>query len=96
MKIIRLVRSESPEKKWDVYLEKDGKEHKVSFGARGYQDFTEHHDEARKQLYLARHKAREDWQDPLTPGFWSRWLLWNKRSVRASLADLKARFDLTS
>ena len=33
----------------------------VSFGAAGYSDFTTHKDEARKDNYIKRHQANEDW-----------------------------------
>jgi hypothetical protein len=72
----------------------DGKTRTVRFGAAGMSDFTKHKDEARKQRYLDRHSAREDWNDPTTAGFWSRWLLWNKPTITDSLQDLKRRFDL--
>lgn len=72
----------------------DGRTRIVRFGAAGMSDYTKHKDEERKRRYLERHKARENWEDPLTAGFWSRWLLWNKPKIRESLADLKARFDL--
>ena len=72
----------------------DGKTKTVRFGAYGMSDFTKNKDEERKQRYLDRHRAREDWNDITTAGAWSRWLLWNKPTIRESLADLKSRFDL--
>ena len=66
----------------------------VHFGATGYQDFTQHGDEKRKAAYLARHEARETWtlQGVKSAGFWARWLLWNKPSLSASIADVNRRF----
>jgi hypothetical protein len=66
----------------------------VHFGARGYEDYTTHRDAARKARYVLRHRAREQWgmAGVRTPGFWSRWLLWNRPSLRASLADMRRRF----
>ena len=96
-KIVKIVPSASSTKKYDVFLrDKEGKEHKVSFGAKGYSDFTKHKDEERKKLYIARHKAREDWtrSGVLTAGFWSRWVLWNKPALRASIEDTRIRFNL--
>lgn len=49
---------------------------KVRFGALGYSDFLLHGDIARRDRYLKRHIEREDWTDPDTAGFWSRWILW--------------------
>ena len=70
----------------------------VHFGVTGYQDFTQHGDEERKASYLARHKAREDWtlEGAQTAGFYARWLLWNKTSLAASIADLNRRFTSLS
>jgi len=66
----------------------------VYFGDNRYGDYTTTGDESRKENYLARHRAREDFSDPTTAGFWSANLLWNKPSVRASLADIQRRFNL--
>lgn len=72
----------------------DGRTRTVRFGAAGMSDFTKHRDEERKQRYLDRHRDRENWNDITTPGAWSRWLLWNKPTIAASLQDLKQRFGL--
>jgi hypothetical protein len=81
--------------KYAAVIEYDGRVKTVKFGAYGMSDFTKHKDEERKKRYLSRHSGMgEDWNDPLTAGFWSRWLLWNKPTIRESLADLKSRFQL--
>jgi hypothetical protein len=64
------------------------------FGDSAYQDFTQHGNRRRKLLYLARHEKNEDWSDPYTAGFWSRWLLWNRMSVNASIKDIRAKFGI--
>jgi hypothetical protein len=66
----------------------------VKFGAIGYEDFTEHNDTLRKKMYLARHRSREYWNNPLTPGSLSRYLLWNKPTLGKSILDFKKRFDV--
>jgi Family of unknown function (DUF5754) len=93
----RLVKSPIGGKKWRVVLlNEEGKERHVDFGATGYTDFTLSKSEDKKALYLQRHKAREDWTKSgiFSAGFWSRWLLWNKSSISASLSDVKSRFNL--
>jgi hypothetical protein len=60
-------------KKWMV--EYKGK--KIHFGASGMSDYTIHKDPKRKKAYLLRHQKNENWNDPTTAGFWSRWILWN-------------------
>ena len=69
-----------------------GREKRVRFGAVGYDDFTMTGDEERKRLYLQRHAKNEKWNDISTAGAWSKNLLWNKKSISASLADIKRKF----
>ena len=66
----------------------------VHFGARGYEDYTIHKNDERKQLYLIRHKKNENWNNPFTPAALSKWILWNKKTLRDSIADYKKRFNL--
>jgi hypothetical protein len=70
----------------------DGEE--VSFGAYGYEDFTTHGDNRRKKLYLARHRKRENWNDPKTAGALSRWILWNKPTLKESIKSYINKFDM--
>ena len=57
--------------------------------------FIDHKDEERKAAYLSRHKKNEGWtlQGIKSAGFWARWLLWNKPSLSASMADVNKRFS---
>ena len=93
MKIL-LRKSTNSSKKFMVIFE-DGKT--VHFGAEGYSDFTKHKDEARKQRYINRHKNNENWGKSgiRTAGFWARWLLWNKPTLTASIADIQNRFNVS-
>jgi len=97
MKFVSLHRSSNPAKKFEVVLlSSEGRQHIVRFGATGSEDFTIHHDEARKASYIQRHKTRENWTRSgiLTAGFWSRWLLWNQPTLASSLADIRRRFRI--
>lgn len=90
--VVKLRRSRRLEKKYEVELE-NGK--RVYFGQAGASDFTKHHDEERRLRYIERHnRGRENWNDYRTPGFWSRWLLWNKGSVEESKRDIEKKFGL--
>ena len=63
---------------------------KIRFGAKAYEHFTEGHlDEARKERYLNRHKKREDWNDPNTAGYWSRWFLWEYPTYHEAYKKIK-------
>lgn len=85
--------SNNKTKKWMVILP-SGKI--VHFGARGYSDYTIHKDYERMRRYETRHKSRENWKRSgiSTAGFWSKWILWNKPSLMASIRDTEERFNI--
>lgn len=93
-KTFRLQKSKSKLKKYTITS--SAGTGSVSFGAKGYQDYTMHKDPARKERYIARHAARENWSSTgtNTAGFWSRWLLWNKPTLDASIKDVEQRFGV--
>ena len=89
----KLTRSKRANKKYKLTTPDDKTIH---FGQKGAEDFTTHGNEKRKDSYLARHKPREDWSKNGidTAGFWARWLLWNKKSIRESVEDIRSRFNI--
>ena len=64
------------------------------FGASGYEDYTGHQDLQRKMNYLERHEKKENWNDYMSAGCLSRWILWNKVSLNESIKDYMYRFKL--
>ena len=66
----------------------------VDFDFKKRCDVTIHKDKERKERYLDRHRARENWNDYMTAGALSRWILWNKPTITSSIADYKNRFGL--
>lgn len=66
----------------------------IHFGSQGSSDYTKHKNIDRKKRYISRHQPREDWSDPKTAGFWSRWLLWNQKTLNSSIKDIKNRFNI--
>jgi Family of unknown function (DUF5754) len=95
--IVYLERSDKPDKKYKVTIPSGYSCKHVYFGAAGYSDYTSHKDYERMQRYDARHSARENWSKSgiKTAGFWSKWLLWNKPSLSASIKDTERRFGIT-
>lgn len=87
-----ISKSKDKSKKYDVII--GGK--KIKFGSSAYDDYTTHKDLKRKENYIKRHQKREDWSDKgkYTPGFWSRWFLWNKPTKQESMRDIKNRFNI--
>ena len=68
----------------------------ISFGAEGFSDYTEHKNKKRMESYIARHgSGREDWTDPYTAGFWSRWLLWSEPSFEDAVKLIKRKFGIS-
>lgn len=90
---MKLIKSPNKSKKFRIIFD-DGS--KVDFGATGYSNYTIHKDKVRMKLYLGRHRKRENWTKSgiKTAGFWARWILWNKPSLRASIRNVEKRFNL--
>jgi hypothetical protein len=66
----------------------------IKFGAEGFTDYTQTHDLKRKRAYLARHRKREDWNNPRTAGALSRWILWNKLTLEDSIDYYIKKFNM--
>lgn len=91
LKLVSIKKSTRSEKKYMATFNDGTVTH---FGAAGMSDYTKHKDYERKQRYINRHRKRENWNDPKTAGALSRWILWNKESLRSSITDYKKRFNL--
>ena len=97
IKLLSIKRSDNPDKKYMATFEVDGRSKTTHFGDSSMKDYTTHpklEREARKKAYLSRHRANENWNDPTSAGALSRYILWNKTSVSASIEDYKRRFNL--
>jgi hypothetical protein len=95
MKLLRIVRSHNPEKKWDAVFETEsGRTKTVPFGFRGMEDFTLTGSVEQREAYRSRHRKDLETGDPTRPGFLSWYILWNKPSMEASIKDYKRRFNL--
>ena len=86
-----LIRAVAPHK-WTAVFD-DGK--KVSFGAVGYADFTQHHDKERRRLYRIRHKKDLDTKDPRRAGFLSYEILWgDSTDINTNLRNYKRKYSM--
>lgn len=99
VKLVKISKSPNKKKKYRAVFDVNGRRKNVDFGATGYQNYggvgkERHLDEERKRRYIKRHKSRENWKNPISPGALSRYILWNKSTFKASLADYKKRFKL--
>ena len=95
---VSFTKSPNKNKKYmATFIQPNGHVKHVNFGASGYQNYggvgkSRHLSESRKKAYIKRHSARENFNDPLTPGSLSRWCLWNKKTFSESVKDYKKRF----
>ena len=102
MKLLNVKPSDRTDKKYTATFcmcegetkccDKDRK--KVHFGQKGSSTYIDHHDEKKKDAYIARHKVNENFNNPMTAGSLSRFILWNKTTLSASIADFKRKFKL--
>lgn len=97
-KFIGVYKSNNKDKKFDAIFrnEKTGRDKKVSFGASEYDHYTNGHlDERRKNQYILRHINNENWEDPMTPGYWAFHYLWRFKNYREAynsiIKDLKKK-----
>jgi hypothetical protein len=85
---IKITNSDKLDKKYKAtYINPEtGRENNVYFGDSNYEDYTQHHDDNRKEQYLNRHR-----RDSKLPGLLSRELLWNKKSLLQSIKDFNSK-----
>lgn len=94
---VKISKSDRDGKKMKaIFYEADGSKIKTThFGQRNASDFTIHKDEDRKKRYLARHTRNdENWNDYMSAGSLSRYILWNLPTLSASIFSYKKRFNL--
>jgi hypothetical protein len=87
-----LSKSPNPKKKYRALFVQNKKH--VDFGAKGYSDYTLHKDYTRMKRYLTRHSGMgENWSPSgkYTAGYWSRWLLWSKPSMKNAIVAISRR-----
>lgn len=96
--MVKLLHVRSSERKGKKLVAKflldNGRFKTVNFGAKNSTTFAEGASDSKRLAYIARHKVNEDWTNPLTAGALSRYVLWEKKSIRAGVADFKRRFKV--
>ena len=81
-------------KKYKVVVMEGKRKKTIHFGADGMSDYTKHHDEARKQRYINRHRKHENFNDPWHASFWALHVLWNLPTINESISDIEKKFDI--
>jgi predicted solute-binding protein len=100
--IIKL--SDRPDKRYmAVFYDKNNKVKTTHFGYAITDDkgikkygstYIDHKNDELKSAYIARHQVNEDFSDYMSAGSLAFHILWNKKSLRESIADYKRRFRL--
>ena len=95
MKVIISNSTRKDKKLMAIFYDDTNKKIKTTFfGAKNYSDYTINKDKKRKELYLNRHRKNENWNNYMSAGGLSRYVLWNLPTLKASIADYKKRFKL--
>lgn len=67
----------------------------IPFGAANFSDYTIHYDKNRRTRYITRHSKNEHFNEPMTAGSLSRWILWgDSTSLETNIKSFKQRFNL--
>jgi len=100
--IIKL--SDRPDKRYmAVFYDKNNKVKTTHFGYAITDDkgikkygstYIDHKNDELKSAYIARHQVNEDFSNYMSAGSLAFHILWNKKSLRESIADYKKRFRL--
>lgn len=89
----KLNYSNRKDKKYQTKYVKDGSIKTVHFGSPSHEQYIIHKDDKRKEMYINRHN-KEDWTDLSKAGTWSRYILWNKPTLDASIKDMEKKFKI--
>ena len=76
-----------------VFYDRNKKVKTIQFGDKRYDNYTIHKDDKRKELYRKRH-YRDNIDDPMSAGSLSWYLLWNKKTLEASIKEYERRFGM--
>ena len=94
IKLVSIKRSTKSGKKLMAAFLTNGRQKVIHFGAAGMSDFTKNKDPRRKSFYVRRHSKDLGTGNPSRAGFLSMFVLWNKPSLQASIADYKRRLGI--
>ena len=69
----------------------------IHFGSKNSSTYLDHHDKHIRNNYLLRHSISEDWENPLTAGALSMWILWGKTTdLYTNLMHFLNRFNIST
>ena len=87
--------SHKADKKFDAVFEGDKVHKTIPFGAKGYTDYTKGASEAKRAAYIDRHQKNENFNNPMSAGSLSRYILWGgSRSMHTNIQEFKKKFHI--
>jgi hypothetical protein len=87
--------SPNSKKKYRVIVSDGIKKRTLDFGQAGANDYTITGDNEAKKRYIKRHSNMgENWGDPFTRGFWSRWLTWQDKNIYNAINNIEKKFNI--
>ena len=89
MRNLTVTKSKRPGKKNQAKFEHGGPT--VHFGAAGMSDYTKKQGSRTKEGLHSKTQKNENWKDKESAGFWSRFLLWEKPSLREAAKSLRSK-----
>ena len=91
---LNITTSDKSEKKYKaIFTKPDGKTKTIHFGAKGYEDYTQHHNKDRRVLYRKRHE-KDLKGDPMRAGYLSFYILWgNSINIQNNIRSFKNKFN---
>lgn len=88
---MKILTSNLPTKRYVAVFDNGLKTH---FGQPGGYTYADGASEETRKAYIARHKVREDWNDPYSAGALARFILWEHRSIKKAVEEFNKRFKV--
>jgi len=95
MTTVQITRTPNHAKAFKAVFTTNGKTKITRFGTDSNYVLNPNKTAADRAAYLARHKVNENWNDFMSAGALSRWILWGEsRSLNKNISSFKKRFKL--
>jgi len=93
---LKIVKSHLANKKLNaIFTYDNGKIKTIPFGAANFSDYTIHHDKERRKRYIIRHSRNEHFNESMTAGSLSKWILWGESTnLETNIRNFKKKFNL--
>ena len=95
MELLSVTTSKRKDKRLTAKFKVGGRTESVSFGLKGGKTYVDGRTWAEREAYLARHRPREDFGNPLTAGSLASHILWGKHdTITKNVKAFKSKFNL--